>query len=143
MAENRVIGRDGALPWHLPNDLKFFKKLTIEGTVLMGRKTFASIGRPLPRRRNLVLSRSGFSGEGIEVFSNMASVNRAVSAEERVFIIGGAEIYRITMDFWDEVYLTRVKGEFVGDAVMPEFEERFRNVETVLEDEDFSILRFD
>lgn len=142
MAENRVIGRNGALPWHLPADLKFFKELTTGGTVLMGRKTFASIGRPLPRRRNIVLSRSGFRAEGVEVFAELTAVDRAVAEEETVFVIGGSEIYRLTMSRWDEVYLTKVKGRFEGDALMPDFEAGFGCSETVLEHEDFSMIRY-
>lgn len=143
MAENRVIGRGGELPWHLPGDLKFFKNLTSGGTVLMGRKTYESIGRPLPKRRNLVLTRSMATvPEGVEVFPSLRDLGAAIAADEKVFVIGGAEIYRLTMDLWTEVYLTRVKREVEGDTFLPEFEDRFGEPETVLEEEEFSVERF-
>tara|TARA_R100000027_G_scaffold67735_1_gene68292 strand:- start:8232 stop:8723 length:492 start_codon:yes stop_codon:yes gene_type:complete len=142
MAENRVIGKDGALPWHLPGDLKFFKQLTTGGTILMGRKTFESIGRPLPRRRNLVLSRSGVNAPGIEVFSSVDDLLGVLERDERIFVIGGEEIYRLTMDLWTEVYLTRVSGNPDGDAFFPEFEEQFPEVRTVHEEEDFTVEHF-
>ncbi len=142
MAENRVIGRDGRLPWHLPEDLKFFKQLTVGGAVLMGRKTFASIGRPLPRRRNLVLSRSGFVAPGVEVYGDVREMEKTVPDGETIFVIGGSDIYRLTLPLWDELYLTRVKGDFEGDAFMPAFEDRFGEKETLRETEEFAIIRY-
>jgi len=142
MARNRVIGREGTLPWHLPGDLKFFKKLTTGGTILMGRKTYESIGRPLPHRRNLVLSRSGKEVPGAEVFSTLDEVRQVVSSGERIFVIGGAEIYRLTLDLWDEVYLTLVKREVEGDTYLPEFEERFARPRRIHEEEAFAIDHF-
>lgn len=142
MANNRVIGRDGQLPWHLPGDLKFFKNLTSGGTILMGRKTYESIGRPLPKRRNLVLSRSNFDAPGIEVFSSVEAVREALGPGETVYVIGGAEIYRLTMDLWTEVYLTRVKRTVEGDTFLPPFEDRFADPETVHEEDDFAVERF-
>ena len=142
MARNRVIGRAGALPWHLPGDLKFFKKLTSGGTVLMGRKTFESIGRPLPNRRNLILSRSGIDPEGVEVFSSMDDLTPQLSPGERVFVIGGAEIYRLTLDLWTEVYLTRVNREEWGDTFFPRFEDRFAKPQQIHEEPDFRVERY-
>ncbi|MBC2603468.1 dihydrofolate reductase [Puniceicoccus vermicola] len=142
MADNRVIGRDGQLPWHLPGDLKFFKNLTSGATILMGRKTYESIGRPLPKRRNLVLSRSDFEAPGIEVFSSVKALQSALAPDEKVYVIGGAEIYRLTMDLWTEVYLTRVKLASEGDTFFPPFEERFAAPETVHEEDDFAVEHF-
>ncbi|MGE9291681.1 MAG: dihydrofolate reductase [Puniceicoccales bacterium] len=142
MAENRVIGRDGQLPWHLPGDLKFFKQLTIGGTVLMGRKTFESIGRPLPKRRNLVLSRSGIQVPGVEVFASVEEMLPSLPAGESVFVIGGAEIYRQTLDLWTEVYLTRVKQVVEGDTFFPPFEDRFVKAGTVHDEKDFAVDHF-
>jgi len=143
MADNRVIGRDGGLPWHLPEDLRFFKNLTSGETVLMGRKTFESIGRPLPKRRNLILSRSlrAVSGD-VDLFSSIGDLVQALGADEKVFVIGGAEIYRLTMDFWTEVYLTRVKRKVGGDTFFPFFEDRCREPKTILEEEEFSVQHF-
>lgn len=142
MAANRVIGHEGNLPWHLPADLKFFKQLTTGGTVLMGRKTFQSIGRPLPRRRNVVLSRAGLSAPGIEVFPALEDFCRNIDAGERVYVIGGAEIYRLTRDLWTEVYLTRVCFEVEGDTFLPKFEDHFPKVRTIHEEPDFRIEHY-
>jgi dihydrofolate reductase len=142
MAGNRVIGKDGELPWRLPEDLKFFKELTVGGTILMGRKTFASIGRPLPRRRNLVLSRSDRRLEGAETFPDLPAATAALSPGETVFVIGGAEIYRQTLPYWDEVYLTLVEGSFEGDTFLPPFEARFPPPEIVREGRGFRVERY-
>ncbi|MEM0967014.1 MAG: dihydrofolate reductase [Verrucomicrobiota bacterium] len=142
MNQNRVIGKDGQLPWHLPEDLQFFKKLTVGGTVIMGRKTYESIGRPLPKRRNLVLSRSLSNAEGVEVFSNLSDLNDKLGNHERIFVIGGGEIYRLVMPYLQEIYLSLVEGEHVGDAHFPLFEEDFEAPETVYRGDGFSVKRY-
>jgi dihydrofolate reductase len=139
MGANRVIGRDGELPWHIPGDLKFFKQLTTGGTILMGRKTHDSIGRPLPKRRNLVLSRTGSGAEGVEVFSSLDEIDRTVPSDEKIYVIGGAEVYRLTMDRWDEVYLTRIEGDHEGDTFLPKFEDQFAPPVLVAEGEGFFV----
>jgi dihydrofolate reductase len=130
MAANRVIGRGGALPWHLPDDLKFFKSLTLGHPVVMGRKTFASIGRPLPKRRNIVLSRpptpgaSAWSAPGVEVVhfpEELATLGFA----GRVFVIGGAEIYRLLLPLCASVIVSKLRAAHEGDAFMPAFEHEF------------------
>lgn len=114
------IGKDNQLLWHIPADLKYFKSVTIGKPIIMGRKTYESIGRPLPGRRNLIISRSGNSIEGCEVFSSIDAALEAVKEEQEAFIIGGAEIYRQTFGMIDQIYLTRVFSEFEADVFFPE-----------------------
>lgn len=139
MNEARVIGRDGGLPWHLPEDLKHFKKLTSGCPVIMGRKTFESLPahvRPLPGRRNLIVTRnSSFEApQGVEVVSSPEAGIRLCRADigqykAPIWIIGGAEIYKASLDFVDEIWLTAVPGTDPGDAYFPEFESKFNLVE--------------
>lgn len=131
MAANRVIGRDNDLPWRLPEDLRRFKRLTMGHTLVMGRKTWESIGRPLPGRDVVVVTRQ----EGYEVppgVSVVRSVDEALEAArgDEVFIGGGEEIFRQTIDRADRLHLTRIDKDFPGDTFFPEFDpERFRLVE--------------
>lgn len=127
MAENRVIGRDNKLPWHLPNDLKYFKRLTTGKAVIMGRKTYDSIGKPLPNRTNIVITRdTGFSAEGIKVVHTLdaaielAEAECVISGNEEVIIMGGAEIYKLAQPRADRLYVTLVHAEVAGDAYFPE-----------------------
>jgi dihydrofolate reductase len=125
VAENGVIGRGGKLPWHLGDDLKRFKQLTMGHTIVMGRKTWESIGRALPGRRNVVISRqTGYEAECAEVVTSLdEALNIAEAAGEvEVFVIGGAEIYRLVLPCADMLYLTRVHTEVSGDACFPEFD---------------------
>lgn len=119
VSENGVIGKDNQLPWRLPSDLKFFKQLTTGHVVIMGRKTFESIGKPLPNRRNLVISRNpDYPAEGVEVFTSLVAALKACLGEDEVFVIGGATIYEkaFDLDLVDRIYMTIVHGEFEGDA---------------------------
>jgi dihydrofolate reductase len=122
-AQNNVIGNHNDIPWRLSSDLKYFKRTTLNHHVIMGRKTFLSMGRPLPKRTNIVLTRDlMFAGTGLLVAH---SIEEALTIaydndEEEVFIIGGGEIYRQSMPYWDKVYLTRVQTEAVGDISFPE-----------------------
>lgn len=134
MSENRIIGQNGQLPWHLPGDLQFFKKLTSGHPVLMGRRTYESIGRPLPKRRNLVLTRHLTSLPGIECLSSLESL-WALGLTGSLYVIGGGEIYRMCLPFCQSVYLTRVHRHVVGDASFPVFEDDF-HPPTVLETTD-------
>ena len=124
MAANRIIGRDGALPWRLPEDLKFFRTLTTGHPVVMGRKTWESLGRPLPGRRNIVLSRTLTAAEGAEIVRSPEDL-RALHLEGDVFIIGGAEIYRLLLPECASVYLTVLTADAEGDTSFPEFETGF------------------
>lgn len=120
MADNRVIGRDGDLPWHLPADLARFKKLTVGHTIVMGRKTFESIGRPLPRRRSVVVSRDpGYRAEGAEVAGSLEEALELTAGDGEVFVIGGAAVFAEALPRADRLYLTRVHAEVEGDVVCP------------------------
>ena len=128
-SENRVIGRDGGLPWRLPGDLRRFRELTVGHPVVMGRKTFESIPerfRPLPDRRNVVLS-SAFSADGAETFGDLASALDACGGD--CFVIGGEEAYRAALPHTQRVYATEVEGEVDGDALFPPLGEGWRCVE--------------
>src|SRR5262245_37513826 len=119
MAENGVIGRGGQLPWRLEADLARFKQLTMGHTVIMGRKTWESIGRPLPGRRMIVVTRQGrYAADGIEVAGNLEAALEAarVAGEEEAFIIGGAEVYRQALPLADRLYMTLVLAEIEGDT---------------------------
>ncbi|GAB3838413.1 dihydrofolate reductase [Hymenobacter jeollabukensis] len=122
-ADNGVIGRDNQLPWHLPADLRHFKQLTSGHPVVMGRRTFESIGRPLPNRRNIVVTRQvDWRAEGVETaHSVLAALEAARASDAEVFVIGGAEIYREALPAVDTVYLTEVHHAPAGDAVLPDF----------------------
>ncbi|GAA4384071.1 dihydrofolate reductase [Hymenobacter koreensis] len=123
MAENGVIGRDNQLPWHLPADLKHFKQLTLGHPIVMGRRTFESIGKPLPGRRNIVVTRQqDWQAAGCEtVHSVLGAIELARETDDQVMIIGGAEIYRQALPAADTVYLTEVHHNVEGDAVLPPF----------------------
>jgi len=140
--ENRVIGRDLDLPWHLPEDLKRFKRLTTGYPLVLGRKTFQSIvhqfGGPLPDRRMIVLTRNGLENDydGVETYSSLDAALEAVDGEETVFIGGGEDIYRQFLPHADRLELTLVEGEYEGDTYFPEFEHLIGDVfETVDVDE--------
>ncbi|WP_293388880.1 dihydrofolate reductase [Nevskia sp.] len=119
LAQNRVIGRDGDLPWRLPDDLKRFKRLTVGKTVLMGRKTWVSLGRPLPDRDNWVLTRdAAFKPTGATVFASLDQALNAGQGRELV-VIGGAELYRQTLPLATRLELTEVLAEVDGDTLFP------------------------
>ena len=119
VSQNGVIGKDGKLPWHFSSDLKFFKNLTTHHTVIMGRKTFDSIGKALPNRKNIVISRQTHAPvPGVEFVTSVGeALKRAIEGE--TFIIGGASIYGETLDRVEGVYLTRIHQAFEGDAFYP------------------------
>lgn len=126
MARNRTIGRNNALPWHLPEDLKYFKRVTLGKPVIMGRKTWESIGRPLPGRTNIVISRdAGFQAEGVRV---VQTLEQALALAEKIclidgadeaVVIGGAQIYALALPLADRLYLTQVHADVEGDAHFP------------------------
>lgn len=125
MSSNRVIGRDGTLPWHFPEDLKFFKRTTLGHPILMGRTTFESIGRPLPGRQNVVLSRTMDSREGITVIREVAELAQVCPEAETVFVIGGAQVYAELLSKCDGLYLTWIEQAYEGDTFLPPFEDLF------------------
>jgi dihydrofolate reductase len=121
VSSNNVIGKNNQLIWHLPADLKHFKQITTGHTVFMGRKTFDSIRKPLPNRKNVVISRSVTEIDGCEVAPSLEEALKLAS-EEEVFIIGGAEIYRQALTIADRIYLTRIHHDFEGDTFFPEID---------------------
>ncbi len=126
MADNGTIGDNNRLPWHLPNDLKFFKENTVGKPVIMGRKTYESIGRPLPNRPNIVITRqSSMKIEGCTVFNDLQSAitycQETLKAPE-VMIMGGAQIYREAIPLMNKLYLTHVHADVLGDTQMPPFD---------------------
>lgn len=122
IAANNVIGKNNQLPWHLPKDLKHFKQLTTGHAVFMGRKTFDSIGKPLPNRRNIVISRSVKQIEGCEIVASLEEALKLCKNEEEVFVIGGAEIFREALPLANRVELTQIHHDFDGDTFFPEIE---------------------
>ncbi|MBN1205741.1 MAG: dihydrofolate reductase [Myxococcaceae bacterium] len=121
MAANRVIGVGNQLPWRLPADLARFKRLTLGHTLVMGRKTFESIGRPLPGRTFIVVTRQqGYAPQGVKVAHSVDEALALAQGDDEVFIAGGAELYAQTMGRLDRLYLTRLERDFPGDTYFPE-----------------------
>ena len=121
VAENNVIGHNNGLIWHISEDLKYFKRITSGHTVIMGRKTFESIGKPLPNRTNIVISRNAeFKPNGVMVVSSLNEAIAKISSDEESFIIGGGSIYREAMGLADKLYLTKVYHSYDGDTHFPE-----------------------
>jgi dihydrofolate reductase len=141
MAANRVIGSHGGIPWHIPDDFRWFKKMTQGHAVLMGRKTFESLGKPLPGRLNLVVSRQAIAHPGVTRIADLATFDPS-AIDREVWVIGGAEIYRQLLPRCTDLYLSVVKGEFEGDTFFPEFESQFALVEIPLEHPDFEVRHF-
>ena len=170
MSLNRVIGNGSKIPWHLPEDFKWFKQVTMGQVLVMGRKTFESIGRPLPGRETIVLTRGAWSHPDVTVVHDLNELmewstrsvrspgfSQSVGAQENpepakagtpneerrtVFIAGGAEIYRQALPLCGELLLTLVKREVAGDVFFPPFEEQFELVEKIRETPEFDILRY-
>lgn len=120
---NRVIGKDNQLPWHIPEDLAYFKKHTVGKGIVMGRNTFESIGRPLPKRRNIIVTRNtGYKAEGADVVHTLdQAIRLAEEVHEEVMIIGGAEVFQTVLPKADRLYITLIKTEFEGDTFFPEY----------------------
>lgn len=125
MSENRVIGIEGRLPWDIPGDLARFRSITMGHTVIMGRKTYQSIGHPLIGRRNIVLTRIGPKIPGCEVYRTLQQALAAVEGEEEIFIVGGGEVFKEALPLCQRIYLTVVHGTFEGDTYFPELPEGF------------------
>ncbi|MBT3145513.1 dihydrofolate reductase [Neptunomonas phycophila] len=141
-SSNRVIGRDNKLPWYLPGDLKYFKQATMGKPIIMGRKTFESIGKPLPGRLNIVISRdASFTAQGIKVVMSLpeaielAESQALIDGVDEAMIIGGAQIYALALPEVERLYITQVHADIEGDAYFPEFN---RSQWTELGREDFS-----
>jgi dihydrofolate reductase len=123
MDKNRLIGSDNGLPWHLPADFKHFKAVTLGKPIVMGRKTFESIGKPLPGRKNIVVSRSGFQADGVVTVTSIEAALAEVSDVEEVMIIGGANFYQQMISKAQRMHLTHVDADCIGDAWFPEFDQ--------------------
>ncbi len=137
IAQNNVIGKDNQLIWHLPNDLKHFRKLTTGNVVIMGRKTYQSIGKPLPNRTNIIISRNqDFVAEGCMVVNSLTkAIEICPMPTENCFIIGGAEIYKQAMELATKIHLTEVHATFDGDTFFPEID---RSIWKLVSKQDFS-----
>jgi dihydrofolate reductase len=119
MDRNNLIGKNNDLPWRIPADLAYFKKVTSGSTVVMGRKTYESIGRPLPNRMNIILSRNDFQAEGCQTLHSMEELKVFQESDEEMFIIGGAHIFNEALPMADYLYLTFIDEEFEGDTYFP------------------------
>lgn len=123
MDDQGVIGRDGGLPWHLPEDLKRFKAITMGSPILMGRRTYESIGRPLPGRRNIVVTTTpGYEAPGCETAGSLDAALALVAAVPTAFVIGGVALYRAALPHAGRIYLTEVHATVGGDTVFPAFD---------------------
>lgn len=126
-AKNNVIGKDNQLIWHLPEDLKRFKKLTTGKTIIMGRKTFESLGRVLPNRKHVILTKSldyKVDHEAVEVVNDVSELEPYINSSEENFVIGGGAIYRLLMPYANRLYITRIEKEFEGDTYFPQIDEQ-------------------
>lgn len=141
MSLNRVIGDGNKIPWHLPEDFKWFKQTTLGHVLVMGRKTFESIGKPLPGRETIVLSRTGWSHSGVQTVASLDAV-AAQAGDRQVFICGGAQIYVQALPLCSDLLLTLVKREIQGDAFFPAFEDRFALVAELRDTPEFKILHY-
>ena len=143
MTRNRVIGKNNKIPWRLPGEQKWFKAITMGHAVLMGRKTFESIGRPLPGRHNIVVTRSR-DIEGVEVVRDLQEFDPNPYEEngKNLFVIGGSEIYRALLPRCKAIYVTMVKQEHDGDTYFPEFESGFEIQEVIRETPEYDMLRY-
>lgn len=157
-ADNGVIGRENGLPWRLPGDMKYFKRVTMGKPIIMGRKTWESIGRPLPGRRNIVITRNlSLAAEGVDVVSSLEAaleLARGIAADDgagEVIVMGGAEIYRAALPRADRLYITEVHASVEGDTFLPEIDwdqwqeasREFHAAEPPASDLDYSFVRFE
>lgn len=143
MSRNRVIGKDGAMPWHFSPDLKFFKRTTLGQVVVMGRRTFESLGRPLPGRENIVLSTSSSVGNsGVRVVSSLAEIPREVGEGREVFVIGGAQLYAALLPECSSLFLTHLDFDVEGDTFFPEFETQFSSYQIAEKGEGYEVREY-
>ena len=144
MSKNRVIGDSNTLIWHLPEDLKRFRKLTTGNTIVMGRKTYESIGKPLPNRRSIIITRDpDYKVEGCEVANSLEDA--LLLSNRDCFIIGGGEIYRQAMDIADRIYLTLIDKEFKGDTSFPKIKDwlEISREDFIAEDFGYSFIEYE
>ncbi len=143
--ENRLIGKGNDLPWRIPGDLKKFKEVTSGNIVIMGRKTYESIGKPLPNRINIVITRNkDYKAEGVFIFTSIDEALRKASVfHKEIFFIGGGSIYKEILDRVDTMYISHVKGEYEGDTYFPEIDFSKWSKESVEEFDEFSFIRYE
>lgn len=140
MTPERIIGRAGTLPWHLPEDLAFFKRTTSGHPIVMGRKTYESIGRPLPKRRNIVLTRDeSWTAAGVEVIHRPEELEKLPDLDGKVFVIGGSEIYAAFLPELNDLLVSHVFENHAGDTRLPEFESQFPRSRVVETHADFEV----
>ena len=144
MSLNRVIGAGNQIPWHLPEDFKWFKKTTTGNVVVMGRKTFESIGKPLPNRTTLVLTHSTKPIAGVELIADLGVIDPGSPRfkGKEIFICGGAQVYEHALPLCSDLYLTLVYREVAGDVFFPPFELRFDLVGEILQQPEFKVLHY-
>lgn len=142
MSANGVIGVENKIPWHIPEDLKWFKSITMGHSVLMGRKTFDSIGKLLPGRKNIVLSRCAGSSPGVTYITKLDDLELHNDINRDLFVIGGGEVYSLTMDMWTDLYVTHVYRKIEGNVFFPKFESYFNDIGTVLFSDRFKIVHY-
>lgn len=126
IANNNVIGKDNKLIWHLPEDLKRFKQITTGKNIIMGRKTFESLGRVLPNRKHIILCNDmemDIDNENVEILDDISKLDKYINSDEENFVIGGATIYKLLMPYVNKLYITKINKDFVGDVYFPEIKE--------------------
>ena len=126
IANDNVIGKDNKLIWHIPEDLKRFKSITTGHTMVMGRKTFESLGRILPNRKHVILCNDmelNIDDENVEVLDDISKLDKYINSDEEIFVIGGATIYKLLMPYAKKLYITRINQDFVGDVYFPEIKD--------------------
>lgn len=144
LTKNHVIGKENTLIWNIPEDMKHFRKVTSGNVIIMGRKTFDSIGKPLPNRINIVVSRSQKNIEGADVFSDISSaIEHAKTYNKEIFIIGGASIYEQALPFANKMLLSWIKKEYQGDAYFPKFGEKEWKRAEIKEFDDFTLVIYE
>ena len=141
MSLNRVIGCGNKIPWHIPEDFKWVKATTLGHVIVMGRKTFESIGRPLPHRENIVLSQQTLNILGVTIIHSLTDLE-GIDSEKEIWILGGAEIYRQTLPHCSDLYLSVIKREVEGDTFFPPFEDTFELKEIIREELEFRIEHY-
>ena len=139
MSLNRAIGKDNKLPWHIPDELRWFKKMTTGNVIIMGRKTWESIGRPLPNRESIVVTRAPIPN--VRTVRRLSEIDSAGDTRD-YFVIGGAQLFEEALPLCSEVYLTVVKREVEGDVFLGSFEQEFAPPETVQETPEYTILHY-
>ena len=140
-SENYVIGLNNRIPWHLPEDFRWFKETTMNHTIVMGRRTFEAIGRPLPKRTTIVLSKHGFTHPDVQTFPSLDALYKS-KLPEMVFIVGGGEIYRQALPTCKNLLLTLVRGDYKGDTSFPRFQNSFSVLEIIKETSEFMIINY-